>query len=57
MEVPFVIARVAVDGASGVILTTNIINCPVEAVNIGDKVRVVFEQQEEVFLPLFEKVS
>lgn len=57
MEVPFVIARVAVDGAPGVILTTNIVNCPVEAVDIGDKVCVVFEQQEDVFLPLFEKVS
>jgi uncharacterized protein len=57
MEVPFVIARVAVDGAPGVILTTNIVNCPVESVEIGDKVRVVFEQQEDVFLPLFEKVS
>jgi uncharacterized protein len=57
MEVPFVIARVAIDGAPGVILTTNIINCPIETVDIGDKVRVVFEQQEDVFLPLFEKVS
>ena len=57
MEVPFVIARVAVDGAPGVILTTNIVNCPVEAVDVGDKVCVVFEQQEDVFLPLFEKVS
>jgi uncharacterized protein len=57
MEVPFVIARVAVDGAPDVILTTNIINCPVESVEIGDMVRVVFEQQEDVFLPLFEKVS
>jgi uncharacterized protein len=57
MEVPFVIARVAIDGAPGVILTTNIVNCPVEAVDIGDKVRVLFEQQDDVFLPLFEKVS
>ena len=40
MEVPFVIARVAVDGAPGVILTTNIVNCPVEAVDIGDKLRL-----------------
>ena len=56
-EVPFVIARVAVDGAPGVILTTNIIGCPVEAVDIGDRVRVVFEQHEDVWIPLFEKVA
>ena len=57
MEVPFVIARVRLDGAEGVLLTTNIVNCPVEAVDIGDRVRVVFEQQDDVWLPLFEKVG
>lgn len=57
MEVPFVIARVAVDGAPGVYLTTNIIGCAVEAVDIGDRVRVKFEQQDDVWLPLFEKVG
>ena len=57
MDVPFVIARVAVDGAPGVFLTTNIVNCPVEEVDIGDKVRVTFEQQDEIFYPLFEKVA
>ncbi len=57
MEVPFVIARVAVDGAPGVYLTTNIVGCPVEAVDIGDRVRVVFERQDDVYLPLFEKID
>ncbi len=57
MAVPFVIARVAIDGAPGVILTTNIVNCPVDAVDIGDRVRVAFEQQEDVYLPLFEKID
>lgn len=56
MEVPFVIARVAIDGAPGVYLTTNIVNCPVDAVTIGDRVRVTFEQQGEIYYPLFEKV-
>jgi uncharacterized OB-fold protein len=56
MEVPFVIARVALDGAPGVILTTNIVGCEVDAVDIGDKVRVRFEQHGDVWLPLFEKV-
>jgi uncharacterized OB-fold protein len=57
MEVPFVIARVAVDGAPGVILTTNIVGCAVEAVDIGDRVRVTFEQQDDVYLPLFERIA
>ncbi len=57
MEVPFVIARVALDDAPGVILTTNIVGCPPEQVDIGDRVRVTFEQQDEVYLPLFERID
>jgi uncharacterized protein len=55
LEVPFVIARVAVDGAPGVLLTTNIVGCPAESVDIGDRVRVTFEQQGDIYYPLFEK--
>jgi uncharacterized protein len=57
LEVPYVIARVAIDGAPGVYLTTNIIGCPVDAVEVGDRVRVKFEQQGEIYLPLFEKIA
>lgn len=57
MEVPFVIARVAIDGAPGVYLTTNIVGCPVDAVDVGDRVRVKFEHQDDVWLPLFEKLT
>ena len=56
MEVPFVLARVALDDVPGVILTTNIVGCEVDEVDIGDRVRVVFEQQDDVYLPLFEKI-
>ncbi len=55
LEVPFVIARVAIDGAPGVLLTTNIVGCPVDSVGIGDRVRVTFEQQGDIYYPLFEK--
>lgn len=55
-EVPFVIARVRIDGADGVILTSNIVGCPVDAVAIGDRVAVTFEQHGEVFIPLFRQV-
>ncbi len=57
MEVPFVIARVALDGVPGVFLTTNIVGCAVEEVDVGDRVRVKFERQDDVYLPLFEKVD
>jgi len=56
LDVPYVIARVAVDGAPGVFLTTNIVGCAVDEVDIGDRVRVKFEQQGEIYYPLFEKI-
>jgi uncharacterized OB-fold protein len=55
--VPFVIARVKLDDAPGVYLTTNIVNCPVDDVDMDDRVRVVFEEQDGIFYPLFEKVA
>src|SRR5579871_4789754 len=46
LEVPYVVARVAIDGAPGVFLTTNIVGCPVDEVEIGDRVRVKFRSEE-----------
>jgi uncharacterized OB-fold protein len=57
MEVPFVIARVALDDAPDVFLTTNIVGCAVNEVDIGDRVQVTFLQQDDVWLPLFEKIA
>jgi uncharacterized OB-fold protein len=56
-EVPFVIARIALDGAPGVVLTSNVVGCDPEVVDIGTKVRVVFEPHEDVWIPLFETVG
>ncbi len=56
LEVPFVIARVKLDDVPDVILTTNIVNCAVEEVGFDDKVRVVFDEQDGIWFPLFEKV-
>jgi uncharacterized protein len=56
MEVPFVIARVKLDDALGVVLTTNIVGCPVEEVDVDQPVRVVFEEQDGIWYPLFERV-
>ena len=55
MEVPFVIARLRLDDAPGVLLTTNIVGAQVETVDIGDRVRVTFEEQDGIWYPLFEK--
>ena len=54
LPVPYTIAIVELEEQDGLRLTTNIVNCPIDKVRIGMKVNVVFEQQEEVFLPLFE---
>jgi hypothetical protein len=40
----------------GVYLTTNIVGCPVEDVAFGDAVKVVFEEQDGIFYPLFERI-
>lgn len=57
MEVPFVIARVALDDAPGVYLTTNIVDCSIDEVDVGVRVKVKFEQQDDVYLPLFVKID
>jgi uncharacterized OB-fold protein len=57
MEVPFIIARVAIDGAPGVYLTTNIVGCEEADLAAGDRVRVTFEEQGDIHFPLFEKAK
>ena len=57
LAVPFVIARVKLDGVPGVYLTTNIVRCSPDEVDVDDKVRVTFEEQEGIYYPLFEKVG
>jgi uncharacterized protein len=53
-ELPYVVAIVALDDAAPVRLTTNIVNCDPESVEIGMPVRVIFEQHDDVWIPLFE---
>lgn len=54
MEVPFVVARIALDDVPGVLLTSNVIGCDPESVDIGDRVKVTFENREEIWYPLFQ---
>lgn len=53
LQVPFVVAYVAIDEQPDVWLMTNIVDCAIDEVAIGRRVRVRFEQQEEVWIPLF----
>ena len=57
VETPYVIARVRLDGAPGIILTTNIVGCEVDAVRFDDKVRVTFDAQDGIWFPVFEKAD
>jgi uncharacterized OB-fold protein len=49
-----VIAIVEIEEEPGVRLTTNIVGCSPDDVHIGMPVQVVFEQYDDVWLPLFE---
>ena len=51
---PYVIAIVELPEQAGLRLTTNIVGCRPEDVRIDMAVRVVFEQHDAVYLPLFE---
>lgn len=51
---PYCIAIVEIEEDPSIRLTTNIVNCPAEQVTIGMPVRVVFEQHDDVHIPLFE---
>lgn len=55
LDVPYVVAIVELAEQAGLRFLTNIVGMPPEAVHIDMPVRVHFEQQEDVWLPLFEK--
>jgi acetyl-CoA acetyltransferase len=51
---PYVVANVALGEDPTVHLTTNVVGCEPGEVHIGQEVMVRFEQQSDVWLPLFE---
>ena len=51
---PYVVAVVALAEDDRARLTTNIVGCEPDEVHIGMRVRVRFEQLDDVYLPLFE---
>ena len=54
LPVPYIFAVVELVEQQGLHLSTEIINTAPDEVTIGMPVTVTFEQQEDVFLPLFE---
>jgi len=57
LDVPYVVALVEIAEQEGVLLPTNIVQCAPEDVAIGMEVEVVFEQVEDLFVPLFRPVA
>lgn len=51
---PYAIANVALAEDPSVHLTTNVVGCSPDDVHIGQEVAVRFEQQDDVWFPLFE---
>ncbi|MDD7812960.1 OB-fold domain-containing protein [Mycobacterium sp. CSUR Q5927] len=56
MPAPYVVAQVAINEDPRVRLTTNIIDCDPDRLELGQQVEVVFENIEDVWLPLFRPV-
>jgi acetyl-CoA acetyltransferase len=54
---PYVIAVVALDDAPEVRLTTNLVGVDIDDVRVGQRVRVQFHQQDEVYFPLFAPIE
>jgi uncharacterized OB-fold protein len=51
---PYVIAIVELEEQDGLRLPTNLVRCELDAIEIGMRVQVLFEQHGEVFVPVFE---
>jgi uncharacterized OB-fold protein len=50
---PYVIGLVTIDEQDDVRLTTNVVGCALDDVEIGMALEVIFEQQDDVWFPLF----
>jgi uncharacterized OB-fold protein len=53
---PYVIGLVAIDEQASVRLMTNLVDVEPEDIRTGMPVEVVFEENDDVFLPLFRPV-
>jgi uncharacterized OB-fold protein len=56
-EPPYVFAIVELTEQDGLRLTTNVVDCAPDAVDIGMEVEVTFEARGDAWLPLFRPAS
>jgi uncharacterized protein len=54
---PYIVAIVELDDQPDVRLTTNVIDCSPDDVHIGMAVEVLFEQWDDVWIPVFRPVA
>jgi uncharacterized protein len=54
---PYIVAIIELEEQAGLRFLSNVIDCPPDEVEIGMPVRVVFEQVEDVWIPLFERAA
>lgn len=54
VPVPYVVAIVTIVEQDDIYLVTDIVGYPAEDVSIGMSVEVVFEQYDDIFIPLFK---
>lgn len=57
LQPPYVIGIVEIDEQPSIRLTTNIVGCDPGELQIGMPLQVVFEEHEDVFLPMFRPVD
>ncbi|SEG88127.1 Acetyl-CoA acetyltransferase [Thermomonospora echinospora] len=57
LPAPYVVAQVAIEEDPRVRLTTNAVECDPERLELGMRMEVVFEQVEDVWLPLFRPAA
>lgn len=57
MPAPYVVAQVALAEDPRIRLTTNVVECDFDRLELGQQVEVLFEQHEDVWLPLFRPVA
>ena len=57
LPAPYVVAQVVIAEDPRVRLTTNIVECDPDQLELGQQVEVVFEQVEDVWLPLFRPIA
>jgi uncharacterized OB-fold protein len=56
-KAPYVLAIVAIDGAEGVRVTAQLVDTDPGKIAVGMRVRAVFEQVEEIWIPRFRPVD